>query len=86
LLNQEDWDFLYKLYIDWVRNNITVCNGEYKRIDKIRDLGLIRKVKIKNSRKNKIQLTQEGLVFGIIVSRQKGDLKHNKTVINVDYW
>lgn len=86
LLNKEEWNLIYEMYLDWLKNIPSFSEGNYKVINRLYELGLIRKLKLKRKRKQQIVLTEEGKVFGIISCRIKGDFKNNKVILNVSYW
>lgn len=85
-LSEQEQDFIYTIYMNQLKEVDTNCENNYKMIDKLHKLNLVRKIKLRSSRKNKIILTQEGLVLAFIVARMKGDFRNNKTIVEIVYW
>jgi hypothetical protein len=84
-ITKREQEILRKIYLDtWVCNKPYISNGE-KCLVKLHRLGLIRRLKLPNSNKTKITLTDEGLVLAVITCRARGEYNHNLG-FSVGFW
>ncbi|OGY23284.1 MAG: hypothetical protein A2172_03710 [Candidatus Woykebacteria bacterium RBG_13_40_15] len=85
MLCEKDQEFLYAIWKNNHLNMPTYTNGEYERVEKLNRLGLIRRLKMAKTCKQRMELTDEGVVLAVVRAREKGEKALDKLIV-VGYW
>ena len=86
MINEKEQEFIYDLYKKWnLKERLIIKEKNYKMIERLHKLGLIRKIKMPNTNEQELELTDSGKLFGNIISIEKGDFSIVKW-FRVDYW